>query len=211
MSRAPAIPRFPTVPGLADYLSDLSRYIGIAQANVPSATRQQPYDQNLTDISAPFVFTAAGRALLDDADAAAQLTTLGISTFIKTLLDDANAAAALATLGVTEGTWTPTCTNVANVAAVVPQLSYYYRIGNSVTCWGTMTIDPTAAVATQLRVSIPVASAFIGNELDGVFTSLVSWGHIFTDAANDAALFRYTPDAGLANQTFNFHFSYKVV
>lgn len=43
--------------------------------------------------------TAAGRALLDDADASAQLTTLGVSTFIKTLLDDADAATALATLG----------------------------------------------------------------------------------------------------------------
>jgi hypothetical protein len=44
--------------------------------------------------------TAAGRALIDDADASAQLTTLGVSTFIKTLLDDADAATARATLGV---------------------------------------------------------------------------------------------------------------
>lgn len=44
-------------------------------------------------------FTAAARALLDDADAAAMLTTLGVSTFIKTLVDDADEAAARATLG----------------------------------------------------------------------------------------------------------------
>lgn len=44
--------------------------------------------------------TAAGRALLDDADAAAQLTTLGISAFVQTLLDDANAATARTTLGL---------------------------------------------------------------------------------------------------------------
>lgn len=58
--------------------------------------------------------TAAGRALLDDANAAAQIATLGldadiatfalpasttISAFGATLVDDANAAAALATLG----------------------------------------------------------------------------------------------------------------
>ncbi|MBZ9808115.1 hypothetical protein [Mesorhizobium sp. ESP-6-2] len=43
-------------------------------------------------------FTAAARALLDDADASAMLTTLGVSAFAKTLLDDANAAAALETI-----------------------------------------------------------------------------------------------------------------
>ncbi|RCW80933.1 gp53-like domain-containing protein [Phyllobacterium bourgognense] len=44
--------------------------------------------------------TTAGRALLDDADASAQLTTLGVSTYAKTLLDDANAGAAQTTLGI---------------------------------------------------------------------------------------------------------------
>jgi hypothetical protein len=39
------------------------------------------------------------KTLMDDADASAAQTTLGISTFIKTLLDDADAPAALATLG----------------------------------------------------------------------------------------------------------------
>lgn len=41
-----------------------------------------------------------GQALIDDADAATALTTLGVSAFIKTLLDDADAATARATLGV---------------------------------------------------------------------------------------------------------------
>lgn len=52
--------------------------------------------------------TAAGKALLDDANAAAQLTTLGVSAFIQTLLDDPDAATARATLGVTGGSaaWT---------------------------------------------------------------------------------------------------------
>lgn len=49
-------------------------------------------------------FTAAARALVDDADASAMLTTLGVSTFIKTLLDDADAAAARTTLGLSVGT-----------------------------------------------------------------------------------------------------------
>jgi hypothetical protein len=40
------------------------------------------------------------KTLLDDADASAAQTTLGISTFIKTLLDDADASAAQTTLGI---------------------------------------------------------------------------------------------------------------
>lgn len=43
--------------------------------------------------------TAAGRALLDDVDAAAQLTTLGVTAAAQTILDDVSTAAILATLG----------------------------------------------------------------------------------------------------------------
>lgn len=52
--------------------------------------------------------TPAGKALLDDADAAAQLTTLGVSAFAQTLLDDPDAATARTTLGISAGSaaWT---------------------------------------------------------------------------------------------------------
>lgn len=164
------------------------------------------------DAPALFTLTAAGRALLDDADASAQLTTLGVSTFIKTLLDDAAAVNARTTLGITEGNWNPTLTNTTNVASSTPSLSYYYRVGNSVTCWGSVTIDPTAGAAlTVLGMTLPVASNLaIAQELAGVASSSLEHARIFGDTANDRATFTYT-SAGTAATNFAFYFSYIVI
>lgn len=60
-------------------------------------------------------FTAAARALLDDADAGAMLTTLGLSAFVKTLMDDADASTFLSTLGVS--TFIKTLLDDADAAA----------------------------------------------------------------------------------------------
>lgn len=50
--------------------------------------------------------TTAGKALLDDANAAAQLTTLGVSAFAQTILDDANAGAVRTTISAMASTTT---------------------------------------------------------------------------------------------------------
>src|SRR5688572_5782046 len=88
--------------------------IGHEDADHDHAGEYQPLDADLTTIAANI--TAAGHALLDDANAAAQIATLGldadivtlalpanttISAYGKTLVDDADAATALGTLGLT--------------------------------------------------------------------------------------------------------------
>lgn len=53
--------------------------------------------------AATYDLTTAGKALLDDANAAAQLTTLGVSSFAQTILDDADAATVRTTIGAGTG------------------------------------------------------------------------------------------------------------
>jgi hypothetical protein len=69
-----------------------------AGVNLEPGIDVQAYSANLDEYAAVNP-TSAGLALLDDADAAAQLTTLGISAFAQTILDDADAAAVRTTIG----------------------------------------------------------------------------------------------------------------
>lgn len=74
---------------------------GVTKLSVAAASATNPIAVGDNDPRVPTSLTAAGQALLDDATADAQLTTLGVTAAGKALLDDANAAAQLITLGLT--------------------------------------------------------------------------------------------------------------
>ncbi|MBZ9973520.1 hypothetical protein LB517_28220 [Mesorhizobium sp. BR1-1-12] len=71
----------------------------VALGGLTAAARQGVYF-DATSTAALFDLSDAGRALVDDADASAMLTTLGFSDFLKTLINDADAATARGTLGL---------------------------------------------------------------------------------------------------------------
>lgn len=110
------------------------------------------------------------------------------------------------------GTYTPTLTNSTNVANSSAYLCQYLRVGSVVTVSGRVDIDPTAAAATQLFMSLPIASALAAsNELGGAGGSDKNEVlRIIADATNDRAQINYIA-LGTANTAFGFTFTYRII
>lgn len=116
---------------------------------------------------------------------------------------------------VKSGTFTPTLTNVANVSSSTAFDVQYLRVDNTVTASGRVDIAPTAAgVDTQLRMTLPVASALTGGaQLGGAAfcTGVASQGAgIIADPVTDQALFRFVASAS-GSAPFMFSFTYRVI
>lgn len=112
------------------------------------------------------------------------------------------------------GVYTPTLTNVANVAASTPLACQYLRVGDVVTVTGA--IDVTASVVatpTQIGVSLPIASALAGvSECAGTVAAgdVTQAGSVSGDTTNDRAQIDYFANAITSHRMF-FTFSYRIL
>lgn len=112
------------------------------------------------------------------------------------------------------GSYTPTLTGVANVGASTAYACQYLRVRDVVTVSGKLALDPTAAVATQLGISLPVASNFgAAEDCGGTAVAPGVAGQcaaIVADATNNRAELQYVA-ADLTNQAWAFTFTYRVI
>lgn len=118
--------------------------------------------------------------------------------------------------GSTSGNFTPTLTNVTNVAASTAYSGQWSRDGNIVTGSGTLDIDTTTgSVATVIGISLPVASNFaIPTDASGVISSGAIFGLVGSvrgDSTNDRFNITFISDAAAGNYTFTYTFSYTVI
>lgn len=112
---------------------------------------------------------------------------------------------------ITAGSYTPTLTGATNVASSTAFISYYTKIDSIVTVVGRLNVDPTGTGTTQLRISLPIASAFSAvTQLSGVASSMGDSGRVVADITNDEALLEYTA-VSTANTGFAFMFSYIII
>lgn len=132
---------------------------------------------------------------------------------------DLSAAQVLAILGLTglvpvPGKYTPTLTGVINVAASGALECQYVRIGSMVIVSGRLTVDPTAVGATELGISLPIASNFGAVEdCGGVACANASAGlcaAIVADTVNDRATMVWVQNDA-ANRAMSIFFMYEVI
>lgn len=140
-------------------------------------------------------------------------------TSVKSLIDTKwsewlNALAGLPGSSIS-GTYTPTLTNVTNVAASTAYECQYMRVGSTVSVSGKVDVDPTAATTvTQLGISLPIASNFgVAEDCAGVASSsdiISESAAILADATNNRAEMNWITTS-LANHTMYFSFEYQVI
>jgi hypothetical protein len=172
---------------------------------------------NLTNLDADAL--TSGTVLLDYGGTGADLSATGGASQV---LQQSSSGAAL-TVGqlastdlsdVVSGVYTPTLTNVANLDASTAYSCQYVRVGSVVTVSGQVDVDPTAAAATQLGLSLPIASNFANaNECAGTaFASGIAGqgAAIRGDATNNRAELVWIA-GDLTNQPMFFSFIYRVI
>jgi len=112
------------------------------------------------------------------------------------------------------GLYTPTLTNGTNMAGSTAYQCQWSRVGNTVTVSGKLSIDPTSTGATELGISLPVASNF-GNDYEcgGTANFIAIAGEsagILADATNNRASLQYIA-VDTANKVLAFSFTYSVL
>lgn len=128
--------------------------------------------------------------------------------------NNATAPTGTTTQYIASGTYTPTLTGVTNIAASTAYACQWMRVGNVVTVSGKVDIDVTLGVASELGVSLPIASNFAAEQNAGGAGSSAAAASLVTaikaDATNDRAAFVFTA-VSVTNDSYFFEFTYVIL
>lgn len=114
---------------------------------------------------------------------------------------------------VASGTYTPTASNTTNVTTITPLLARWQQIGDVVTVFGQVNVEPTSAVAAliEFNLSLPVPTGSLGGfTMAGTCSSTTGSSVIYGNAgiieqAIGAARFQMT---GVVNILYGVFYSY---
>jgi len=113
------------------------------------------------------------------------------------------------------GTYTPTATSITNIASSTSHKSNWSRVGNIVTVAGTVTLTPTGNGATELGLSLPVASNFgttyeaSGNAVSNITTA--HYGVVTANVDNDYVVLQFNHQGTPGASDFHYTYSYEVL
>jgi hypothetical protein len=127
---------------------------------------------------------------------------------------------AVSTRGVVEwqtpayssGTYTPSVTNMVNIASTTTIKSNWSRVGNIVTVAGYVSITTSANGLAQLGLSLPVASNFTTRyEGSGTFTTTNHFGEIYSHVSNDNVVLEFKHTGAVGADEFRYVFVYEIL
>ena len=175
------------------------------------------YADGTPSITADLIAASVANSFLANmADGTMKGRALGAGTGAPVDLSAAQIAAIVAAaLNIVPGTYTPTLTNGANITGSTAFPSQYIRVGSMVFVSGALLVDPTTtAVASELGISIPIASNFANNyEAGGNSSTLSVAGRsagIIADPTNDRVRMVWLAD-DVTNHGRSYFFMYQVI
>lgn len=202
MKTPPAVPRFNEVAGLADYLTDLIRWMKGEITNQPVADRYMPYSDNLAALAGltgaadklPY-FTGAGTMALAD-----------LTAFGRSLIDDVNAAAARITLESNTPfvPFTPVFTGLGTVTGIVVQSR---RDGDLLKMRGQFTGGTPTAVEARMTLGFNGVSGGITADAAKVPAIMIAGYGSRTAASTITFDWRVLIESGVNYVTFGHQLS----
>lgn len=172
-------------------------------------------ESSWTDVTSA---TRTSRLAFTTVNSAAQSTKLTIEgdgrIYGTALHNNAGAVTGTTTQYIASGTYTPDLFNTTNVSASTAYVCQWMRVGNVVTVSGKVDIDATLAAATELGMSLPIASAFAAEEnLGGSAVSAAAASlsaAVRGDVANDRISIVFIATS-LTNDSYYFEYSYVIL